>query len=276
MLGWRTGGVRPLRSGSPAIQAPAHLAAPAPRHVEKDHPDFCLVSGIDGPSRPRRCPRPSAAPGTGLDANNGSVRKRSFSWLTMARRRRRRASKRWRRRRCARVHHEKERRHRGPKFASSPVTRQAASRGHRRGLDGPSMPIHFQINPCLLSTHRGAGAAGWAGAWIAGEPDRSGRTPPVRQPRPLNAASRRARGGSRSDRARGRPAVQAGLQVPVSRRAKSQPTLSQAKQRTARSGLPRPKRNRRLAQRRYSYSVPIAIGGRCATSWPFRGKSAKR
>ena len=38
------------------------------------------------------------------------------------------------------VHHEKERRHRDPKSASSPAPRQSDGRGHRRGLDGPSMP----------------------------------------------------------------------------------------------------------------------------------------
>jgi len=38
------------------------------------------------------------------------------------------------------VHHEKERRRAGPRFASRPAPRQGAGRGHRRGLDGPSMP----------------------------------------------------------------------------------------------------------------------------------------
>ena len=36
---------------------------------------------------------------------------------------------------------EKERRHTGPKFASSPSPRQSDGRGHRRGLDGPTMPL---------------------------------------------------------------------------------------------------------------------------------------
>jgi len=38
------------------------------------------------------------------------------------------------------VHHEKERRHPGPTFASGPPPCQSDGRGHRRGLDGPSMP----------------------------------------------------------------------------------------------------------------------------------------
>ena len=38
------------------------------------------------------------------------------------------------------VHHEKESRRRDPKFASSPAPSVSAGRGHRRGLDGPTMP----------------------------------------------------------------------------------------------------------------------------------------
>ena len=38
------------------------------------------------------------------------------------------------------VHHEKERRLRDPWFASSPALDVDAGRGHRRGLDGPTMP----------------------------------------------------------------------------------------------------------------------------------------
>jgi hypothetical protein len=38
------------------------------------------------------------------------------------------------------VDHEKERWQAGPKFASSPLACVTAGRGHRRGLDGPSMP----------------------------------------------------------------------------------------------------------------------------------------
>jgi hypothetical protein len=38
------------------------------------------------------------------------------------------------------VNHEKERLRRDPKFASSPLARVSAGRGHRRGLDGPTMP----------------------------------------------------------------------------------------------------------------------------------------
>jgi len=38
------------------------------------------------------------------------------------------------------VHHEKERPRIDPKFASSPTARDSDGRGHRRGLDGPTMP----------------------------------------------------------------------------------------------------------------------------------------
>jgi len=38
------------------------------------------------------------------------------------------------------VHHEKEGRHTGPWFASSPTASDHDGRGHRRGLDGPTMP----------------------------------------------------------------------------------------------------------------------------------------
>jgi len=41
------------------------------------------------------------------------------------------------------VGHDKERRHAGLTFASSPAPRQIVGRGHRRGLDGPSMPRHI-------------------------------------------------------------------------------------------------------------------------------------
>ena len=40
--------------------------------------------GIDGPSRPRRCPRPAPWPGAGLDANDGPSGRRSFSCSTSA------------------------------------------------------------------------------------------------------------------------------------------------------------------------------------------------
>ena len=40
--------------------------------------------GIDGPSRPRRCPRPARWQGAGLDANDGPRRRRSFSCPTSA------------------------------------------------------------------------------------------------------------------------------------------------------------------------------------------------
>jgi len=65
------------------------------------------------------------------------------------------------------VHHEKERRHRDPMFASSPAPRRSVGRGHRRGLDGPSMPRpHLKIPEtlprecCLPANHARHGEAG--------------------------------------------------------------------------------------------------------------------
>ena len=66
------------------------------------------------------------------------------------------------------VHHEKERRQLGPMFASSPAPRQLVGRGHRRGLDGPTMPHYSKKMGLFFSTHRGVPAAGWAGACFAG------------------------------------------------------------------------------------------------------------
>ena len=48
------------------------------------------------------------------------------------------------------VDHEKERLRPDPQFASSPLARVNAGRGHRRGLDGPTMPKPPQKYPALL------------------------------------------------------------------------------------------------------------------------------
>jgi len=62
---------------------------------------------------------------------------------------------RGRRRRCALVRHEKERWRRDSRFASGPLPDVDAGRGHRRGLDGPTMPKPFQrIRVVFLSTYR--------------------------------------------------------------------------------------------------------------------------
>jgi len=55
--------------------------------------------------------------------------------------------RRWRRRF---VEHEKERRLAGPSFASSPLPSDRAGRGHRRALDGPSMPPPLQESRCIF------------------------------------------------------------------------------------------------------------------------------
>ena len=132
---------------------------------EKHSVIFKGNGGTDGPSRPRQCPRPAGWRGTGLDANIGPARRRSFSCSTrrdafgVARLEMSAARPAWQ---CFKqtlhrskkgnrsspaapqalriVHHEKERRHRDPWFASSPPNSVSAGRGHRRGLDGPSMP----------------------------------------------------------------------------------------------------------------------------------------
>ena len=70
------------------------------------------------------------------------------------------------------VHHEKERLRAGPTFASSPSARVTAGRGHRRGLDGPSMPPPKQKNVpgiCLPAETLPPGAEGLA---LAGHRER--------------------------------------------------------------------------------------------------------
>ncbi len=66
----------------PAKQAPAHPAAATPGRMEKNIRNLLSNGGIDGPSRPRRSPRPSLWQGTGLDANFGPSCRRSFSCST--------------------------------------------------------------------------------------------------------------------------------------------------------------------------------------------------
>ena len=61
------------------------------------------------------------------------------------------------------VHHEKERRQRDPMFASSPAPGVNAGRGHRRGLDGPTMPKPLLKIRMFFSTRQAAGAGRWAG-----------------------------------------------------------------------------------------------------------------
>ena len=65
------------------------------------------------------------------------------------------------------VDHDKEHRHRDAKFASGAVASLGAGRGHRRGLDGPTMPnpttrsAEFFPRECFLpARHAGHGEAG--------------------------------------------------------------------------------------------------------------------
>src|SRR4051812_27911868 len=63
------------------------------------------------------------------------------------------------------VHHEKERQRSDPNFAPGPVPGKHAGRGHRRGLDGPSMP-----KPCpgLMKVDTEIGEVTWAGQMTSG------------------------------------------------------------------------------------------------------------
>ena len=92
---------------------------------EKPSPFFLFGIGIDGPSRPRRCPRPTDWRGAGLDANFGSRCRRSFSRGTLPRRLRRRDRVRDAKRRAI-VLHDKERWRAGRSFASSPAPRPSS------------------------------------------------------------------------------------------------------------------------------------------------------
>jgi hypothetical protein len=58
----------PSMECAPAIQAPARPAAPASQRVRKAFAISWRGPGIDGPSRPRRCPRPALWRGAGFDA----------------------------------------------------------------------------------------------------------------------------------------------------------------------------------------------------------------
>jgi hypothetical protein len=85
----RAGMVRPApqpRAAMPSTTRFAYETSPRPprrkRHLgwrRKTGTFFKDGFGIDGPSRPRRCPRPALTPGTGPDANRGSRCRRSFS-----------------------------------------------------------------------------------------------------------------------------------------------------------------------------------------------------
>jgi len=59
----------PSNGCAPAFRAPARPAAAACQRVEKDIRVVWRGPGIDGPSRPRRCPRPTCWRGAGLGAN---------------------------------------------------------------------------------------------------------------------------------------------------------------------------------------------------------------
>ena len=153
----------------PASRRSPSCTNPRPPHREvhlggwrKTFAIFKRGFGIDGPSRPRRCPRPAVTRADGLDANSGPragapSRDRQGTTPLASRRLDARAAtdsstgegQAPQREALRIVHHEKERRQTGPRFASGPAPRQCAGRGHRRGLDDPTMPKHF-IRPDKL------------------------------------------------------------------------------------------------------------------------------
>ena len=99
---WVTRHECPRRAGLPAAQTPAHPAARctlAGRQIQGTF--FKWGFGIDGPSRPRRCPRPGETHADGLDANvapravapsrdrQGTTPSRRAAWMSAPRQTRR-------------------------------------------------------------------------------------------------------------------------------------------------------------------------------------------
>jgi len=72
----------------PASRRSACETSPRPprrgRRLDWERGGSLLVFGTDGPSRPRRCPRPAGWRGAWFDANSGSRCQRSFSRRTKA------------------------------------------------------------------------------------------------------------------------------------------------------------------------------------------------
>ena len=60
------------------------------------------------------------------------------------------------------------------RFASGPVTCEAAGRGHRRGLDGPSMPKPLKWSECFSAPTWVSPATRWMWDRCAGSPGRRG------------------------------------------------------------------------------------------------------
>jgi|GEM_PF-2531883 len=133
------------------------------------------------------------------------------------------------------VGHEKERRHRGPLFASDPLPRQNAGRGHRRGLDGPSMPKPLPKTANVFShlPTRPSGRVGW------GFDRRRDRRDAGGSHRSANHVIERGPTASARKKSKLRnplnPAVQAGFRRTASRRAEPQPGLPLASRPHARS-----------------------------------------
>jgi hypothetical protein len=119
-------------------------------------------------------------------------------------------SRRDRRRRRAIIHHEKERLRAGPSFASSPLPRQADRRGHRRGLDGPSMPRPTLKNCSCFFRHAQVGTTrrGTLRSEVKGEPrrrpaeDTNGEASPAESGPQQRAPRSHRAAGSRQDRHR--------------------------------------------------------------------------
>ena len=126
---------------------------------------------------------------------------------------------------AALVGHEKERRHRDPSFASSPAPRQSDGRGHRRGLDGPSMPkpLTKRANVFLHRLARRRGRVGWGFDRRRDRRDAGGSLRPANHHiERVTLASARTKSKPRNPL---NPAVQAGFRRTASRRAEPQPGL---------------------------------------------------
>ena len=148
-----------------------------------------LGLGAGSASRwPRSCERRADAPSLLLVIDEARRLRRRAAWpdarsrlrlkapckiqnLTPTHRSNAGTGKRGRRRRPP-VDHEKERRRVGPMFASSPAPRQSVGRGHRRGLDGPTMPKSLLKNgECFSPPAKllvAVGRAGVCAAWETG------------------------------------------------------------------------------------------------------------
>ena len=121
----------------------------------------------------------------------------------------------------------------GPQFASGPAPCTGAGRGHRRGLDGPTMPgPHIKRRSPYLSQPPGR-AGGAVGACLARRHTGSSRASWRAREAP-GAARRRCADESFTECPR-KPAVQAGFRRPFGAESSARPPRRNAGSRPARS-----------------------------------------